>query len=74
MKEFEKISETEVSKEEKVSILLELTKAEAFNYFLNDKLKTSKRFGVEGVDTLISGLSKPSPIQTNSHKKPRSTE
>jgi 2-oxoglutarate dehydrogenase complex dehydrogenase (E1) component-like enzyme len=25
---------------------------------LNDKLKTSKRFGVEGLDSMISGLNK----------------
>jgi len=38
--------------------LEELAKVESFNSFLNDKLKTSKRFGVEGLDSMISGLSK----------------
>lgn len=36
----------------------ELTKAETFNSFLSDKLKTSKRFGVEGLDSMVSGLNK----------------
>jgi 2-oxoglutarate dehydrogenase complex dehydrogenase (E1) component-like enzyme len=36
--------------------LEELAKVESFNSFLNDKLKTSKRFGVEGLDSMISGL------------------
>lgn len=45
------------SKEEKEKILRELTNVETFNHFLNDKLKTSKRFGVEGLCSMISGLS-----------------
>lgn len=33
-----------------------LNKIEAFNSFLESKLTTSKRFGVEGTDTVISAL------------------
>jgi 2-oxoglutarate dehydrogenase E1 component len=57
MHEFEKLENLKQSKEEKIKILEELTKVEAFNSFLSDKLKTSKRFGVEGMDSMISGLS-----------------
>ena len=46
MKEFEALSLDIIQKDEKVKILEDLTKSEAFNVFLNDKLKTSKRFGV----------------------------
>jgi 2-oxoglutarate dehydrogenase complex dehydrogenase (E1) component-like enzyme len=46
MTEFEKIPQQETSKEEKLYILEELSQSESFNAFLNDKLKTSKRFGV----------------------------
>jgi 2-oxoglutarate dehydrogenase complex dehydrogenase (E1) component-like enzyme len=35
----------------------EITKIEAFNSFLSSKIKTSKRFGVEGLDSMILGLS-----------------
>lgn len=58
MSEIEKIPQTKFSTEYKVRILEELAKVESFNSFLNDKLKTSKRFGVEGLDSMISGLSK----------------
>ena len=58
MSEIEKIPETKFSPEYKLKILEELAKVESFNSFLNDKLKTSKRFGVEGLDSMISGLSK----------------
>ena len=57
MKEFEQLTKDSIAKTEKVKILEDLTKSEAFNVFLNDKLKTSKRFGVEGLDSMISGLS-----------------
>jgi len=56
MQEFEGLTEIPVSNEQKIDTLKELTKAETFNSFLNDKLKTSKRFGVEGLDSMISGL------------------
>ena len=46
MREFEQLSMKQTSKEEKNKILKELTNVETFNYFLNEKLKTSKRFGV----------------------------
>ena len=46
MREFEELSTKTSSKEEKQKILQELTNVESFNYFLNEKLKTSKRFGV----------------------------
>lgn len=58
MNEFENIPLKETSKQEKLYILEELSQSESFNVFLNDKLKTSKRFGVEGLDSMISGLSK----------------
>ena len=57
MSEFEKIPQIKFSPEYKLKILEELAKVESFNSFLNDKLKTSKRFGVEGLDSMISGLS-----------------
>lgn len=58
MRAFEKLSRTTPSNDEKIQILDELTKVESFNTFLNEKLKTSKRFGVEGVCSVILGLSK----------------
>lgn len=57
MSEIEKIPQIKFSPEYKLKILEELAKVESFNSFLNDKLKTSKRFGVEGLDSMISGLS-----------------
>lgn len=57
MREFESLSLKKTSKEEKLKILSELANVEAFNSFLNDKLKTSKRFGVEGLCSMIVGLS-----------------
>jgi 2-oxoglutarate dehydrogenase E1 component len=57
MEEMEKISNTDFSKAYKLNIYNQLAKVEAFNYFLNDKLKTSKRFGIEGLDCAIAGLS-----------------
>lgn len=39
-----------------MKVLEELTKNEGFSHFLNDKMKTSKRFGVEGLCSMISGL------------------
>lgn len=57
-----------------MDILEGLTKSEAFNAFLNDKLKTSKRFGVEGLDSMISGLSRFWLIQTNWLKRPAGEE
>ena len=65
MKEFEQLQSAPVSKAEQLEILEELTKSETFNSFLNDKLKTSKRFGLEGLDSLISGLSTMSTMQTS---------
>jgi 2-oxoglutarate dehydrogenase E1 component len=65
MKEFEQLATETTPKEEKITILKELTKSETFNVFLNDKLKTSKRFGVEGLDSMISGLSTSSSSQTD---------
>lgn len=58
MNEIEKIPQIHFTKEYRLKILEELAKVESFNSFLNDKLKTSKRFGVEGLDSMISGLSK----------------
>ena len=57
MKKFEQLQSENPTKERKMSIFNNLNKVEVFNSFLNDRLKTSKRFGVEGCDTLISGLS-----------------
>ena len=58
MAKMEQLSLKTFSKEEKEKILKELTNVEAFNAFLNDKLKTSKRFGVEGICSMIAGISK----------------
>ncbi len=57
MREFERIADEEVPRERKLKILEELTKSETFNQFLVSKFTTTKRFGVEGLDTVISGLS-----------------
>lgn len=56
MREFERIADEEVPRERKLKILEELTKSETFNQFLVSKFTTTKRFGVEGLDTVISGL------------------
>lgn len=63
MKRFEQVTVEQTTKEDKLKILEELTKSETFNQFLENKLKTSKRFGVEGLDSMISGLSKFHDIQ-----------
>jgi 2-oxoglutarate dehydrogenase complex dehydrogenase (E1) component-like enzyme len=63
MNEMEQIPQTKFSNEYKEGILKELARVESFNSFLNDKLKTSKRFGVEGLDSMISGLSMISVIK-----------
>jgi len=63
MKRFEQVTVEQTTKEDKLKILEELTKSETFNQFLENKLKTSKRFGVEGLDSMISGLSKFNDIQ-----------
>jgi len=44
------------NKETKLKIFERLCKNECFTNFLKGKWTTSKRFGVEGCDTLISGL------------------
>lgn len=56
MKKLEHLSIKKFTKDEKVKVLEELTKNEGFSHFLNDKMKTSKRFGVEGLCSMISGL------------------
>lgn len=58
MKKIEDLSVKKFSRAEKLKVLDELTKVEGFSYFLNEKMKTSKRFGVEGLCSMISGLSK----------------
>jgi 2-oxoglutarate dehydrogenase E1 component len=50
------LAELKPSKLEQSKTLSRLTNAHAFNEFLKTKFPTSKRFGVEGNDTLISGL------------------
>lgn len=45
-----------IPNDRKLKILKYLNKIEAFNAFLESKLTTSKRFGVEGTDTVISAL------------------
>jgi 2-oxoglutarate dehydrogenase E1 component len=60
MNKFETLAVNKISNERKLKILEYLNKIEVFNSFLSDRLKTSKRFGVEGCDTIISGLSKQS--------------
>lgn len=57
MGKMEELSLKKPTKEEQKQILEELTKVETFNHFLNDKMKTSKRFGVEGLCSTIVGLS-----------------
>jgi 2-oxoglutarate dehydrogenase E1 component len=57
MKEFEQLAYQPPTKEDKLRILEELTKSETFNQFLVSKYTTTKRFGIEGLDTVISGMS-----------------
>lgn len=63
MKEFEQMAYQPPTKEDKLRILEELTKSETFNQFLVSKFTTTKRFGVEGLDTVISGMSKSDKTQ-----------
>lgn len=70
MKEFESLAVKPASKEDKYKILEELTKSETFNAFLVSKFTTTKRFGVEGLDTVISGMSTLSLTQTPSFRRP----
>lgn len=46
----------EPTKEEKLNTLSRLCSNECFTNFLKNKFSTSKRFGIEGCDSLISGL------------------
>ena len=58
MNKFEElvVKSLNTSSERKLKILDYLNRIEAFNAFLESKLTTSKRFGVEGTDTVISAL------------------
>jgi 2-oxoglutarate dehydrogenase E1 component len=44
------------TKEHKLKIFDRLCENESFNLFCKTKFPTSKRFGIEGCDSLISGL------------------
>jgi len=46
----------QVDKEKKQKILSRLCKNECFTNFLKNKFSTSKRFGIEGLDSMVSGL------------------
>lgn len=48
----------EMTKGEKLILLDRLCKNESFNIFVKNKFTTVKRFGIEGCDTFISGMSK----------------
>ena len=50
------LSEFKPQKDVQFVTLQRLCKAEMFNEFLKTRFTTSKRFGLEGNDTLISGL------------------
>lgn len=55
----EKIEELpykELTHEEKITIFKRLCSNESFTNFLKNKFSTSKRFGIEGCDSMISGL------------------
>jgi 2-oxoglutarate dehydrogenase E1 component len=56
VREIENLQREKVTPERKKWLLKSITKVEAFNHFLNDKYKTSKRFGVEGLDSFVCGL------------------
>jgi 2-oxoglutarate dehydrogenase E1 component len=45
-----------LSKEEKITIFNRLCSNECFTNYLKNKFSTSKRFGIEGCDSMISGL------------------
>ena len=74
MKEFETIATAPTSKEEKYKILEEITKSETFNQFLVSKFTTTKRFGVEGLESVSAGMSILPSIQTPVLKKPPKME
>ena len=44
------------NKDHKIKIFERLCENESFNLFCKEKFPTAKRFGIEGCDTLISGL------------------
>lgn len=46
------------TKEERMLTFERLCKEHCFTYYLSNKFSTSKRFGIEGCDSLISGLQK----------------
>ena len=46
----------QTSNDKKLKIFERLCENESFNLFLKSKFPTAKRFGIEGCDTLISGL------------------
>eukprot|EP00331_Platyophrya_macrostoma_P011783 CAMPEP_0176429856 /NCGR_PEP_ID=MMETSP0127-20121128/13936_1 /TAXON_ID=938130 /ORGANISM="Platyophrya macrostoma, Strain WH" /LENGTH=999 /DNA_ID=CAMNT_0017811693 /DNA_START=78 /DNA_END=3077 /DNA_ORIENTATION=- len=55
--QFEKLSDASaVNKEHKLLIFERLCKNEMFTNFLKNRFTTSKRFGIEGCDSVISGL------------------
>eukprot|EP00331_Platyophrya_macrostoma_P030762 CAMPEP_0176456844 /NCGR_PEP_ID=MMETSP0127-20121128/31545_1 /TAXON_ID=938130 /ORGANISM="Platyophrya macrostoma, Strain WH" /LENGTH=1003 /DNA_ID=CAMNT_0017846911 /DNA_START=45 /DNA_END=3056 /DNA_ORIENTATION=+ len=55
--QFEKLSNAHaVSKEHKLLIFDRLCKNEMFTNFLKNRFTTAKRFGIEGCDSVISGL------------------
>jgi 2-oxoglutarate dehydrogenase complex dehydrogenase (E1) component-like enzyme len=57
MEKFEGLSIKKFTINEKLKIFKELSNNECFSAFLNDRMKTSKRFGVEGLCSMICGLS-----------------
>lgn len=62
MKEFEQLAVTPPSQDDKLKLLDELTKTETFNKIQTEKYASTKRFGVEGLDMIVPGMSTPSPI------------
>lgn len=56
MREFEKLADQPTTREDKLRILEYLAKSETFNSFLDKAFPDAKRWGIEGLDTVISGM------------------
>lgn len=54
--EMDRIAHFKPSKDTRIQTWIRLARVELFNDFLKNRFTTSKRFGVEGTDTMVVGL------------------
>lgn len=54
--EMQRLASHEFTKEVRTKTWTRLARAHLFNEFLKTRFTTSKRFGIEGIDTLVIGL------------------